>query len=153
QAIARAAHRVLIDQVPIMCAGGVESISCVQRESNQHMRRDPWLLEHKPELYWTMLQTAETVAARYGISKEAQDEYGVRSQQRAARALEEGLFRDEIVPMTTRMGVVERDGRIVTREVTIAQDEGIRPDTTIEAVSRIRSALPDGVITAGNASQ
>jgi len=153
QAIAMAAHRVLIDQVPIMCAGGVESISCVQRESNQHMRRDPWLLEHKPELYWTMLQTAETVAARYGITKQAQDEYGVRSQQRAAHAQQAGRFDAEIVPMTTTMGVAGPDGSIVSREVTIAADEGIRPDTTIEAVSRIQSAVPGGVITAGNASQ
>ncbi|TKR54887.1 acetyl-CoA C-acyltransferase [Allopusillimonas ginsengisoli] len=154
QAIAMAAQRVIVDQVPVMVAGGVESISCVQNQMNPHMRRDPWLLQHKPELYWSMLQTAETVADRYNISKEAQDEYGVRSQLRAAAAQENGLFNDEIVPMTTTMGVFDkRSGQMTSREVTISSDEGIRPDTTLEGVSRIRSALPGGVITAGNASQ
>lgn len=154
QAIAMAAHRVIVDQVPVMVAGGVESISCVQNQMNTHMRRDPWLLQNKPELYWSMLQTAENVAERYKVSKEAQDEYGVRSQLRAAAAQEKGLFDDEIVPMTTTMGVFDkRSGQLSTREVTISADEGIRPDTTMEGVSRIRSALPGGVITAGNASQ
>ena len=80
QAIAMAAQRIIVDQVPVMVAGGVESISCVQNEANRHMRADPAMLERKPEIYWSMLQTAETVAKRYNISKEAQDEYGVRSQ-------------------------------------------------------------------------
>lgn len=154
QAIAMAAQRVIVDQVPVMVAGGVESISCVQNESNRHMRLDPWLQQHKPEIYWSMLQTAETVAKRYNISKELQDEYGVRSQLRAAEAQAAGKFNDEIVPMTTVMGVVDKaTGRMTTKEVTISADEGIRADTTIEGVSRIRSALPGGVITAGNASQ
>jgi acetyl-CoA C-acetyltransferase len=149
-----AAQRVIVDQVPVMVAGGVESISCVQNESNRHMRLDPWLQQHKPEIYWSMLQTAETVAKRYNISKEHQDEYGVRSQLRAAAAQAAGKFDDEIVPMTTVMGVVDKaSGRMTTKEVTISADEGIRADTTIEGVSRIRSALPGGVITAGNASQ
>jgi acetyl-CoA C-acetyltransferase len=154
QAIAMAAQRVMVDHVPVMVAGGVESISCVQNETNRHMRQDPWLVEHKPEIYWSMLQTAETVAKRYNISKEAQDEYGVRSQLRAAAAQAAGRFDAEIVPMTTVMGVVDKEsGRITRREVTIAADEGIRPDTTLEGVSKIRSAMPGGVITAGNASQ
>jgi acetyl-CoA C-acetyltransferase len=154
QAIAMAAQRVMVDRVPVMVAGGVESISCVQNETNRHMRLDPWLQEHKPEIYWSMLQTAEQVAKRYDISRERQDEYGVRSQLRAAAAQAAGRFNDEIVPMTTTMGVVDKEsGRIVTREVTIFADEGIRGDTTLEAVSKIRSALPGGVITAGNASQ
>jgi acetyl-CoA C-acetyltransferase len=154
QAIAMAAQRVIVDQVPVMIGGGVESISCVQNEANRHMRADPAMLERKPEIYWSMLQTAEQVAKRYGISKEAQDEYGVRSQLRAAAAREAGRFDDEIVPMTTVMGVVDKaTGRLGTREVTIAADEGIRPDTTLEGVSKIRSAMPGGVITAGNASQ
>jgi acetyl-CoA C-acetyltransferase len=110
-------------------------------------------MEHKPTLYWNMLQTAETVAKRYRISKQAQDEYGVRSQLRAAAAQAAGKFKDEIVPMTTLMGVVDKAGGIGTREVTIAADEGIRPGTTLEAVAAIRPALPGGVITAGNASQ
>jgi acetyl-CoA C-acetyltransferase len=154
QSIALAAQRVMTEGAEVIVAGGLESISCVQNETNMHMRRDPWIDEHKPTLYWSMLQTAETVAKRYSISKEAQDEYGVRSQQRAAAALAAGKFKDEIAPMTTTMGVVDKDsGTIGMREVTISADEGIRPDTTLEGVAKIRSALPGGVITAGNASQ
>src|SRR5690606_4556884 len=154
QAIAMAAQRVIVDRVPVMVAGGVESISCVQNESNRHMRVDPWLVANKPELYWSMLQTAEQVAKRYNISKEAQDEYGLQSQTRAAAAQAAGRFDDEIVPMTTIMAVADKaTGRITRKEVTISADEGIRPDTTLEGVSRIRSAMPGGVITAGNASQ
>jgi len=154
QAIAMAAQRIIVDQVPVLVAGGVESISCVQNDANTLMRQDPWLRQHKPELYWSMLQTAETVAKRYGISRQAQDEYGARSQQRAARAQAEGLFNDEIVPMTTVMSVFDKaTGGIARREVTIAADEGIRPDTTLEGVSKIRPVFPKGVISAGNASQ
>ena len=154
QSIALAAQRVMTEGAEVIVAGGVESISCVQNEVNTHMRRDPWLDAHKPTLYWSMLQTAETVAKRYNISKHAQDEYGVRSQQRAAAAQAAGKFKDEIVPMATTMGVIDKStGAIGMREVTIARDEGIRPDTTLEAVTKIRSALPGGLITAGNASQ
>lgn len=154
QTIAMAAQRVMVEKVPVIVAGGVESISCVQNESNQHMVMDPWLLEHKPTLYWNMLQTAENVAKRYGITREAQDEYGARSQQRAYAAQVAGKFSDEIVAMTTTMGVVDKSsGALMTREVTIDSDEGIRGDTTLEGVSRIRTVIPGGVITAGNASQ
>ncbi|NUA30608.1 acetyl-CoA C-acyltransferase [Cupriavidus basilensis] len=153
QTIAMAAQRVILEGAPVIVAGGVESISCVQNQANTHMGCDPWLVEHKPELYWSMVQTAETVAKRYGITKEAQDAYGVRSQQRAAAARAAGKFDDEIVPMTTTMGEVDEAGRVTTRQVVISEDEGIRPDTTLEAVSRIRPALPGGVVTAGNASQ
>jgi acetyl-CoA C-acetyltransferase len=154
QSIALAAQRVMTEGASVIVAGGLESISCVQNETNTHMRRDPWIDEHKPTLYWSMLQTAETVAKRYNISKEAQDEYGVRSQLRAAAGQAAGKFKDEIVPMTTTMGVVDKNtGAVAMREVTISADEGIRPDTTLEGVAKIRSALPGGVITAGNASQ
>jgi acetyl-CoA C-acetyltransferase len=154
QSIALAAQRVMTEGCPAIVAGGVESISCVQNEANRHMRVDPWLQEHKPELYWNMLQTAEQVIKRYNIPKLAQDEYGVRSQQRAFAAQQAGKFTDEIVPMTTIMGVVDKEtGRITRKEVTIAADEGIRGDTTLEAVSGLRSALPGGIVTAGNASQ
>jgi acetyl-CoA C-acetyltransferase len=154
QSIALAAQRVMTEGVVVIAAGGLESISCVQNDTNTRMLADPWILEHKPTLYWSMLQTAETVAKRYHISKEAQDEYGVRSQLRAAAAQAAGKFKDEIVPMTTTMGVADAaTGTILSREVTIDRDEGIRPDTTLEAVSKIRPALPGGVITAGNASQ
>jgi acetyl-CoA C-acetyltransferase len=154
QSIALAAQRIMADEAEVLVAGGLESISCVQNEVNMHMRADPWILEHKPTLYWSMLQTAELVAKRYQIPKEAQDEYGVRSQLRAAAAQAAGKFSDEIVAMQTVMGVVDRvSSAIVTREVTIDRDEGIRPDTTLEAVAKIRTAIPGGVITAGNASQ
>jgi acetyl-CoA C-acetyltransferase len=154
QSIALAAQRVMTEGAGIIVAGGVESISCVQNESNTHMRRDPWVDEHKPTLYWNMLQTAETVAKRYNISKQAQDEYGVRSQLRAAAAQAAGKFKDEIAPMTTTMGIADKaTGMITTKEVTISSDEGIRADTTLEGVAKIRSAVPGGVITAGNASQ
>ncbi|NHZ61484.1 acetyl-CoA C-acyltransferase [Massilia genomosp. 1] len=154
QTIALAAQRIIAGEGDIYAAGGVESISCVQQEMNQHMLADPWLKEHKPEIYWPMLQTAETVAKRYNIGRDRQDEYGVQSQQRAANAQAAGLFNAEIVPMTTIMGVADKaSGMLVTREVTISADEGIRADTTLEAVSKIRSAVPGGVISAGNASQ
>jgi acetyl-CoA C-acetyltransferase len=154
QAIASAAQRVLAGEGEIFAAGGVESISCVQQEMNMHMYKDVWLNEHKPAIYLPMLQTAEIVARRYGIAKERQDEYGVQSQQRAAAAQAAGRFDAEIVPMTVTMGVADRaTGMLGTRQVTIAADEGIRADTTIEAVRAIRTAVPGGVITAGNASQ
>jgi acetyl-CoA C-acetyltransferase len=154
QSIAMAAHRVIVDRVPVLVAGGVESISCVQNEGNRHMATDPWLVEHKPAIYDSMLQTAETVAKRYRIGREKQDEYGVRSQQRAAAAQAAGRFKDEIVPLTTVMGVADKEsGRLFTKEVTIAADEGIRADTSYEGVSKIKPALPGGVIAAGNASQ
>ncbi|HEV2612012.1 MAG TPA: acetyl-CoA C-acyltransferase [Noviherbaspirillum sp.] len=154
QTIATAAQRVIAGEGDIYAAGGVESISCVQQEANSHMLAEVWLRKNKPEIYWPMLQTAETVAKRYNISKERQDEYGVQSQQRAAAAQAAGKFNDEIVPMTTIMGVADKEsGMLISREVTISADEGIRADTTIEGVSKIRTALPGGVITAGNASQ
>ncbi|MFS8975183.1 acetyl-CoA C-acyltransferase [Cupriavidus necator] len=154
QTIAMAAQRVIADEGDIFVAGGVESISCVQQEMNRHMMADSWLVKHKPEIYWNMLQTAENVAKRYNIAKERQDEYGVRSQQRAAAAQEAGKFKDEIVPMTVLAGVADKStGQLVTKEVTISADEGIRADTTLEGVAKIRSAMPGGVITAGNASQ
>ena len=154
QTIAMAAQRVIADEGDIFVAGGVESISCVQQEMNRHMMTEGWLTKHKPEIYWNMLQTAENVAKRYNIAKERMDEYGVQSQQRAAAAAAAGKFNDEIVPMTTVMGVADaKTGQLMTREVTISADEGIRPDTTLEGVAKIRSAVPGGVVTAGNASQ
>ena len=154
QTIAMAAGRVLLGEGEIHVAGGVESISCVQAQMNQHMLTEGWLLEHKPELYWSMLQTAETVAKRYGISRERQDHYGAESQQRAAAAAAAGKFDDEIVPITVTAGTADPATRqLMTKEVTVSADEGIRADTTYEGVSKIRSAMPGGVISAGNASQ
>ncbi len=154
QTIAMAAQRVIADEGDIFVAGGVESISCVQQEMNRHMMTEGWLNRYKPEIYWSMLQTAETVAKRYNISKARQDEYGVQSQLRAAAAAAAGKFNDEIVPITVTMGVADaKTGQLGTREVTLSADEGIRPDTTLEGVSKIRTAMPGGVVTAGNASQ
>src|SRR2546422_5697580 len=154
QTIAIAAQRVMAGEGEIYAAGGVESISCVQNEMNKHMAREDWLIENKPELYWPMLQTAETVAKRYDISRERQDEYGARSQQRAAAALAAGKFGDEIVPMKVVMGIADKEtARMTTREVTVSADEGIRVDTTYEGVSKIRPAIEGGCIAAGNASQ
>ncbi|HWH41989.1 MAG TPA: acetyl-CoA C-acyltransferase [Usitatibacter sp.] len=154
QTIALAAQRVLAGEGETFVAGGVEAISCVQNEANRHMIHEGWLKEHKPELYWTMLQTAENVSKRYGITREQQDEYGVRSQQRAAAAAAAGKFDDEIVPLATRMAVADKAaGRLFTQEVTLESDEGIRADTTYDGVAKIRPAMPGGVVAAGNASQ
>jgi len=154
QTIAMASQRVMTGEGEIYAAGGVESISCVQNEMNKHMLNEEWILEHKPELYWPMLQTAEYVSKKYGIPREQQDEYGVRSQLRAAAARAAGKFNDEIVPMTTTMRVADKaTGAESTKVVTVAQDEGIRADTTYEGVSKIKPAIEGGVIAAGNASQ
>jgi acetyl-CoA C-acetyltransferase len=154
QTIALAAQRVMAGEGEIFVAGGVESISCVQNESNKHMLRETWLLEQKPEIYWTMLETAENGSKRYAISREKQDEYGAQSQQRAAAAAASGKFDAEIVPLTVTMGVADKESaRLFTRETTIAADEGIRADTTYDGIAKIKPALPGGVIAAGNASQ
>ncbi|MBR8257226.1 acetyl-CoA C-acyltransferase [Burkholderia ambifaria] len=154
QTVALAAQRVIAGEGDVFVAGGVESISCVQNEINTHMVKEGWLNQNKPDIYLSMVETAENVATRYNISKERQDEYGVQSQLRAAAAQAAGLFNNEIVPLTVLAGVADKaSGQLVTKEVTIAADEGIRADTTLEGVSKIRTAVPGGVITAGNASQ
>jgi len=154
QTIAMAAQRIIAGEADVFVAGGLEAISCVQNEANRHMINEVWLKQNKPEIYWTMLQTAEQVAKRYKIPREVQDQYGARSQQRAAKAQAEGKFNDEIVPFTTTMGVGDKaTGMLLTREVTLDRDEGIRADTTYEGVSKIKPVFPDGVISAGNASQ
>jgi acetyl-CoA C-acetyltransferase len=154
QSIAFAAQRIIAGEGEIYVAGGLESISCVQQEMNQHMFIDPALQKKKPEIYWTMLQTAETVATRYGIPRDRQDEYGARSQQRACAAQAAGHFSAEIAPITVTMaGVDKASGRLYTREVTASQDEGLREGTTVEAVAKIKPAVPGGTVAAGNASQ
>lgn len=153
QSIALAAQRVVTGEGEVYVAGGVESISCVQQEANQHMLVSPEVMARKPELYWSMLQTAENVARRYAIPRERQDEYGAQSQQRACLAQEAGRFSAEIAPITVTAGVVDRASGMVTRVVTVSVDEGLRPGTTIDSLRGLRSALPGGVVTAGNASQ
>jgi len=153
QTIAMAAQRVIANEGDVYVAGGVESISCVQQEMNHHMLRDMWLARNKPAVYMSMLETAETVAKRYKISRERMDQYGAASQQKATAALEAGLFKDEIAPITVTAGVADPKNGIRTKEVTVENDEGIRPGTTYDGIKDIRPAVPGGVISAGNASQ
>ena len=153
QTIALAAQRIIAGEADIYVAGGVESISCVQQEMNTHMLADPWLVKNKPEIYWNMLQTAEQVAKRYGISREQMDEYGAASQQKASAALAAGLFDAEIAPITVTMGVADAVMGLTTKQVTVSKDEGIREGTTKEGISGMKPAVPGGVISAGNASQ
>ena len=153
QSSALAAQRIACGEADVFVAGGVESISCVQQEVNTHMLREDWLIQNKPEIYWNMLQTAEQVARRYGISRERMDDYGAQSQQKASAALAAGLFTAEIAPISVTMGVADAVLGLTTRQVTVSQDEGIRPGTTKEGISGIKLALAGGVIAAGNASQ
>lgn len=161
-AIATAAKQIVCDNMDIAVGGGIESISLVQNEhQNRHRLADPWLVEHHPAVYMSMLETAEIVAKRYGISREAQDEYAFQSQQRTAAAQEAGRFDDEIVPMTTVKLVQDREtGEISEQEVTLQKDEGNRPETTLEGLQSLNPVFKGGqqievgeFITAGNASQ
>jgi len=154
QTVALASQRILAGEADIFVAGGVESISCVQNEMNKHMAEDEWLHRHKPEIYWPMLATAENVAKRYNIPREVQDRYGVESQNKAEKARADGKFDDEIVPITTKMKIVDKEtAQESIKEVTASADEGIRPGTNYEGVSQIKPAIEGGVIAAGNASQ
>ncbi|HXD04586.1 MAG TPA: acetyl-CoA C-acyltransferase [Burkholderiaceae bacterium] len=153
QTIALAAQRIIAGEGDVYVAGGVESISCVQQEMNMHMLMDSWLKQNKPEIYWPMLQTAETVAKRYGIGRERMDQYGAASQQKAVAAQEAGKFKDEIVAVTVTAGVADPVMGLRSKEVTVSQDEGLRPGTTYDSIKDIRPAVPGGVISAGNASQ
>jgi len=153
QTIAMAAQRIIAGEGDVYIAGGVESISCVQQEMNTHMLVDPALMKMKPEIYWNMLQTAETVAKRYDMPKERMDRYGAASQQKACAARDAGLFDAEIAPITVTAGVADAVLGLRSKEVTVSQDEGLRPGTTYEGIVGVRSAMPGGVVTAGNASQ
>jgi len=153
QTIALAAQRIISGEGQVYVAGGVESISCVQQEMNQHMLMDPALNKQKPEIYWNMLQTAEQVAKRYGIGREAMDEYGAASQQKACAAAAAGLFDAEIAPITVVSGVYDKVQGLITKQVTVSKDEGLREGTTVEGIAGLRSAMPGGLVTAGNASQ
>jgi acetyl-CoA C-acetyltransferase len=156
QAIAMAAQRVIVDKVPVMVAGGLESISLVQNENfNAHRLHDEWLDDYKPDVYMPMILTAETVATRYYVTREAQDEYALVSQQRTAAGQQAGRFNAEIVPMTTKKIVQDKaTGETRIEEVTLKQDEGNRPDTTAQGLSALKPVTGEkGHITAGNASQ
>jgi len=156
QAISMAAQRILVDRVPIMVAGGLESISLVQNEHfNLHRLREEWLEEHKPEIYMTMIETAEVVAKRYYITRETQDEYALASQQRTAAAQRAGRFDREIAPLPTKKVVADKaTGEMRLEDVTLTQDEGNRPDTTAAGLAALKPVTGEkGHITAGNASQ
>lgn len=153
-AIATAAKQIIVDKMDVVAAGGQDSISLVQTPE-MRIQPDPSLIAMHKHVYMPMLQTAETVARRYGISRERQDEYALKSQQRTAAAQAAGRFDDEIVPVTTTMNVTNKEtGEVSQREITIAKDEGNRADTTLEGLSSLNPVLgPDTSITAGNASQ
>ncbi len=155
QSIALAARSVMLDGVEVAVAGGVESISLVQNEHmNKYHAVDDELMAMKPEIYMSMLETAEVVAERYKISRAAQDEYGLESQRRTAAAIQGGRFNDEIVPFTTRMAVADKETKVVSLQaVTIAKDEGPRPDSTAEGSAKIKPVFEGKTISAGNASQ
>ncbi len=153
QTIAIASQRIIAGEGDVYVAGGVESISCVQQEMNMHMLFDLALQKKKPEIYWGMLQTAEQVAQRYHIGREAMDEYGAASQQKACAAQAAGLFTAEIAPITVTAGIADKQLGLITKQVTVSQDEGLREGTTVEGISGIRPALPGGLVSAGNASQ
>ncbi len=161
-AIATAAKEIMVDGIDVAVGGGLESISLVQNEhANRYRGQDPALVERIPALYMSMLETAEIVADRYGVSREAQDEYALQSQQRTAQAQSEGRFEAEIAPMTTRMIVVDKaSGATSEREVILSQDEGNRPQTRLEDLQGLKPVFKEGqqvregrFITAGNASQ
>ncbi len=153
QTIAMASQRIVAGEGEVYVAGGVESISCVQQEMNRHMFEDPALQAKKPEIYWPMLQTAETLAKRYGVARQRQDEYGAASQQKACAAQAQGLFDAEMVAVAVTAGVVDPVLGLRSKALRVEADEGLRPGTTYEGIKDIRPALPGGVVTAGNASQ
>ena len=153
QTIAMAAQRIIANEGDVYVAGGLESISCVQQEMNLHMFKDSWLDANKPTIYWNMMQTAENVAKRYSVARERMDRYGAESQQKACAAQDAGKFKDEIVPIEVTAGVADPKLGMITKKMTVSQDEGLRAGTTYEAIMGLRTAVPGGVISAGNASQ
>ena len=151
--IATASKQVIFDRMDVVAAGGQELISVVQTK-DMRVQPDPELYAMHKAIYMPMLQTAEVVGARYGIGRDACDAYAFQSQQRTAAAQAANLFADEIVPVTATMGVADKaTGAVTMHEVTLTKDEGNRPETTLEGLNSLKSVLPDGIVTAGNASQ
>ncbi len=160
--VAIAAKQIIVDGMQVALGGGMESISLVQNEhANRFRAADPWLVEHIPQTYMSMIETAEIVADRYGVSREAQDEYALKSQQRTAKGQADGLYAEEIAPITTTMKVADKStGQVSDREITLSKDEGNRPETTLEGLAALKPVFKGGqrikegkFITAGNASQ
>ncbi|MGE0256484.1 MAG: acetyl-CoA C-acyltransferase [Alphaproteobacteria bacterium] len=155
QTIAMVAQRIMTDGLPVGVAGGIESISSLDPTHQvDTSAENPWLQQHKPELYMSMLQTAETVSERYKIGRDKQDQYALTSQMRTAAAQQAGRFDDEIVPFSAVQRVTDRNTGIVSEKpVTLTKDEGNRPDTTPEGLAGLKAVIEGGVVTAGNASQ
>lgn len=155
QAIAIAAGRIVVDGAPAMIAGGVESISSIRTREDGDTGMDPWIVEHKPELYLSMIATADIVAQRYNISREAQDRFSAESQRKTEVAQLEGRYKDEIIACTTTMAVTDKETKAVTRrEVTVSEDNCNRRGTTYEALAKLSPVSgPGNFVTAGNASQ
>jgi acetyl-CoA C-acetyltransferase len=156
QTIAMAAQRIRSDDAGIVVAGGLESISLVQNEhANKFHARDEWIVEHKPAIYWSMIQTADTVAKRYKVSREVQDEYALESQRRTAAAQQAGRFNEEIAPLKAEKLLLDKEGKVTGKEMfELKRDEGNRPDTSMEGLAKLKPVMGEGnFITAGNASQ
>jgi acetyl-CoA C-acetyltransferase len=155
QTIAIAAQRVVMEHVPVAVAGGLESISLIPAASSRNKDTDEWIMKNKPELYLSMIETADIVAKRYNINRERQDEFALSSQLRTAAAQQAGRFDDEIVPLKTKKLVTNKDtNESWQEEVTLAQDEGNRPDTNLAGLAKLKPVMgEDKFITAGNASQ
>lgn len=156
QTIAMAAQRIRSDDAGIIVAGGLESISLVQTEhANKFHAKEGWIVEHKPELYWSMIQTADTVAKRYKIGRDVQDEYALESQRRTAAAQQAGKFNDEIVPLKAEKLLLDKEGKVAGKEMfELKRDEGNRPDTNMDGLAKLKPVMGEGnFITAGNASQ
>ncbi len=153
QSIVLAANSIMAGDTSVVVAGGAESVSCVREHTNQFMREEPWLAANAPQVYMSMLQTAEVVHQRYGISRSRQDEYAARSQERYAQAKAQGRFEFEIAPVQTSMRCQDRAGKTWDAQVELAHDEGHRAETTVDVLCGLKPVLESGTVTAGNASQ
>ena len=152
QSLAIAAQRIIADECDVVVAGGVESITAVQNDLNTTQAIDPWMKRTVPDIYLPMLETAEIVASRYGVTREAQDAYGVRSHLRAAEAQSAGLFDEEIIPVATRTAIRDQSGEMSVVDVVVDRDEGIRPNSSLESSASLRPVMAGGTVTAANAS-
>jgi acetyl-CoA C-acetyltransferase len=154
QTIAFAAQRILAGEEGIYIAGGLDCVSLTRNHRATHRAEDAWILANKPALYWPMIKTADTVARRYGIGREAQDEYSLESQRRTAAAQQAGRIAAELAPITTMKQLMDKAGNVTgEEEVTLSKDEGNRPETTLEGLAALKPVEAGGFITAGNASQ
>jgi len=153
QSISLAAERIMLGQADVMIAGGVESMSLIPMVGHK-LAPNPWLVEHRPEIYMAMGITAEQVASRFHVSREEQDQFALRSHQKAAKAIAEGKFKDEIVPLTIRERYLDEKNKVQVKEIIFDTDEGVRTDTSLEKLAALKPAFhSQGTVTAGNSSQ